>query len=785
GVTSVSVNLASEQAVVDLNPKKIGLGKVLEIISDAGFQVPTAHSEFIITGMTCANCAATIERTVNRTLNGIVRAGVNFAAERLTVESIPGEASSEDIRIAVKNAGYGAENVEDDPARADVETIARKKEIVTQTRKFIVGLLFSIPVFVLSMGRDFHLFGAWSHSIWVNWLFFVLATPVQFYTGWDYYVGGIKSLRNKSANMDVLVAAGSSVAYLYSVVVILFPDFGEHVYFETSSLIITLIKLGKLLEVRTKGKTGKAIKALIGLRPTTAFVFKNGVEKEVPLSQVQTGDIILVKPGGRIPVDGLVLEGTSAVNESMLSGEPFPVDKKPGDRVVGGTINAEGLLKFRATHVGAETALSQIIRLVREAQGSKAPIQAIADRVAAFFVPAVIGISIITFLVWWGITGDLVASMVRLVAVLVIACPCALGLATPTAIMAGTGKGAESGILFKNSQAIEKATRLRIVVFDKTGTLTMGKPSIADIVSFLPETLEENDLLKLAASVESGSEHPIGKAIAGEAKARRIPMVEPKEFKAMGGQGVSGRIDGNKILVGKPKWLIDNGVDLSFADEVIKRFQSQGKTVMILARDNHPLGVITVSDALKTESRDAVAALKSRNIQTIMLTGDTHQTANAIANQIGIREVFSEVLPEEKTAKIIMLKQEKQFVGMVGDGINDAPALAEADVGIAIGTGTDVAMETADIILSSGNLHGVHRAISLSRATMKTVHQNLFFAFFYNIILIPIAAGILAPFEYVPDFLRQLHPILAAMAMALSSISVVTNSLRLHRTAIE
>ncbi|MFH1102837.1 MAG: heavy metal translocating P-type ATPase [Pseudomonadota bacterium] len=785
GINAVNVNLASEQATVVWDQKQISIRKMLEHIADAGYNVPIARAEFAITGMTCANCAMNIERALHRAVNGIAGAVVNLATERLTVEYIPGETGVDEIRSAVREAGYGAELLEDSPDKEDVEAIARNAEIRDQTRKFVAGICFSLPLFILSMSRDFHVIGPWSHATWVNWLFFFMATPVQFYTGWDYYIGGLKSLKNKSANMDVLVAMGSSVAYFYSLGVLILPVLGDHVYFETSAVIITLIKLGKLLESRTKGKTGKAIKKLMGLRPKTAFVVRNGVEKEIPLTQVQAGDTILVRPGERIPVDGVVLEGDSAVDESMLSGEPIPVDKKPGDMLIGGTINAQGLMKFRATRVGKETALSQIIRLVQEAQGSKAPIQGVADRVAAVFVPAVIGIAAVTFLLWWGITGDFVPAMIRLVAVLVIACPCALGLATPTAIMAGTGKGAENGILFKNSQALETAAKLQTIVLDKTGTITMGKPSVADVLSLNSETMSETDLLQIAASVETGSEHPIGKAIVSAARERGIALFEPTGFKAAGGLGVFGQVKGKEIILGKPNWFIEMGIDLTAAKDRIDRLQSEGKTVMVLAQDKKPLGVIAVSDALKPESVEAIAMLNARNLKTVMLTGDNHQTAMAIATRVGIQDIFSEVRPEEKSDKVNALKKYGDRVGMVGDGINDAPALAQADVGIAIGTGTDVALETADIILSSGNLHGVHRAISLSRATMRVVRQNLFFAFLYNIILIPVAAGVLAPFDSAPAFLRQLHPILAALAMALSSISVVTNSLRLYGVDIE
>jgi Cu+-exporting ATPase len=577
---------------------------------------------------------------------------------------------------------------------------------------------------------------------------------------------------------------GSSVAYFYSIAVLMFPMVGDHVYFETSAVIITLIKLGKLLEARTKGKTGGAIRKLMGLSPKTAIILEKESEREVPLTMVNVDNVLIVRPGERIPVDGIVIEGNSAVDESMLTGEPIPVDKKKGDMVVGGTINGEGLLKFRATRVGKETALAQIIRLVQEAQGSKAPIQALADRVAAVFVPSVIGIACLTFFIWWGTTGEFVPSMIRLVAVLVIACPCALGLATPTAIMAGTGKGAEQGILFKNSEALERSTKLDTIVLDKTGTITEGKPSVTDIIPIHPLCKKDKDLLKLSASVEKGSEHPLGKAIVNAAKKMELYLLEPKNFKASGGMGVQAEIEGKLVLVGKPKWFQETGIHIDSVLKTIETLQTQGKTVMVVVQENEIYGLISVSDTVKPESAEAIHALHEQDLKTVMLTGDNIQTAHAISSQVNIDEIIAEVLPEEKSSEVKDIQKTGHMVGMVGDGINDAPALAQADIGFAIGTGTDVAIETADVILSRGSLTGIPKAIKISRATMNTIRQNLFWAFGYNVLLIPVAAGILQPFELFPMFLRQLHPILAAIAMALSSISVISNSLRLYRARI-
>jgi Cu+-exporting ATPase len=785
GVSAASVNFASERAAVTFDPKAARLTQIIAQIRGAGFAVPTARVELGLTGMSCANCAATIERTLNQKVPGVLQAAVNFASERAAVEYLPAAASVDELIAAVAGAGFGATAPDDTPEAEDAEAAARRREIAGQTRKFVAGLVCALPLFLLSMGRDFGLTGDWSHAAWVNWLFWALATPVQFYTGWDYYTGGFKSLRNRSANMDVLVAMGSSVAYFYSCAVLLDPGLGHHVYFETSAVIITLIKLGKMLESRSKGRTGGAIRKLIGLRPKTAFVIRNGAETEIPLSQVRVADLVLVRPGERIPVDGIVRAGESSVDESMLSGEPLPVDKQPGDTLVGGSINGEGLLTFEAKAVGRDTVLAQIIRLVQEAQGSKAPIQALADRVAAVFVPLIIALALGVFILWWVLGGDWVAALLRLVAVLVIACPCAMGLATPTAIMAGTGKGAERGILFKTSEALELASALTTVVLDKTGTITSGKPTVTDLVPMASGDGAERDLLHLAAAVEKGSEHPLGKAVVRAAADRGLALPIPAEFQSAGGRGVRGRIGATAVAVGKAAWIEGElGISMAAAAGHIQALQSQGKTVMAVARDNVLAGLIAVSDALKPDSAAAVAQLGGLGLKTVMVTGDNLETARAIAAQVGIDRVFAEVRPEEKALKIKEFQAAGEKVGMVGDGINDAPALAQADVGLAIGTGTDVAIESAGVILSSGSLSGIPRAIRLSRATLRTITQNLFWAFGYNLVLVPIAAGALYPFESLPAMLRQLHPILAALAMAFSSVSVVTNSLRLYRTPL-
>jgi Cu+-exporting ATPase len=737
-----------------------------------------------VTGMTCANCAANIERALNKKTPGVVTAAVNFAAERVSVTYDPALLSEEGIVAAIKKAGYGALPIDTSEAAGDSEAAARRAEITNQTRKFLIGVLFALPLFLLSMSRDFGLLGVWSHGPWVNWLFLALATPVQFYTGFDFYTGGWNSLRNKSANMDVLVAMGSSVPYGYSLAVLFFPFLGHHVYFETSAVIITLIKLGKLLEARTKGQTGNAIRKLAGLRPRTAAVIRQGAETAVPLAEVAVGDVVIVRPGERIPVDGVISKGVSAVDESMLTGEPVPVDRTPGDRVTGGTVNGQGLLTLTATAVGADTVLSQIIRMVQEAQGGKAPIQALADRVAAVFVPAVMIIALITFTAWWAATGNGVTAMVRLVAVLVIACPCALGLATPTAIMAGTGRAAENGVLFRGGESMEGLSRVDTIVFDKTGTLTEGKPSVGDVFPAAAGGSDAGELLRLAASAEKGSEHPVGRAVVDEAVRRSLVLDDPESFEAVSGMGVMARVSGCKVMAGRLDWFSDQGLDISPLLESAAGYQSQGKTVLAVFADGRPRGLISVADKLKPEAPAVVARLKASGLKVAMLTGDNSQTAKQIALAAGIERVLADIRPDEKAGEVQRLRQEGAKVAMVGDGINDAPALARADAGIAIGTGTDVAMEAADVVLSGAGLEGVLRALAVSRETMTTIRQNLFWAFGYNVVLIPVAAGALYPLAVMPDFLRHLHPIMAALAMAASSLFVVGNSLRLYKRSM-
>ena len=785
GVKAVNVNFATETADVSYDNTVTSLSDIVSQIEKAGYGAVTRQIELPVTGMTCANCVATIERILNNKIPGIIKADVNFAAEQARIEYVPEVTAPDQIVSVLEKAGYGAilpESAENPETAADA---ARNAEVRHQAITFFVGMVFTLPLFVLSMGRDMGFFGTWALHPAMSWGFLLLATPVQFYTGKDYYVGAFKSLVNKSANMDVLVAMGSSAAYFYSLAVLLVPDFGDHVYFETSAVIITLIKLGKLLETRAKRKTGGAIRKLMSLRPDTASVISDGIEKEIPVSRVKAGDMIIVRPGGQIPVDGMVTEGRSSVDEAMFSGEPLPVDKKTGDSVTGGTLNREGVITFQATRVGRDTALARIIKLVSDAQGSKAPIQDLADRVAAVFVPLVLVTALITFIVWWTVTGDFVPAMIRMVAVLVIACPCALGLATPTAMMAGMGKGAELGILFKNSESLETAAQLKTIVMDKTGTITYGKPVVHDIIPIAPVCDNADTLLQLAASVESKSEHPVGQAIVRSYADRQPDLLPVDNFVSHGGSGVEATIHNQSVKIGRPDWLNAMGIDLSDVEEQIEAMRQKARTVVGVIKENRLYGLISVADEIKPDSGQAIRQLLDQGLHLVMITGDNLTAAGVVARQLSIDQVMADVMPENKATHVAELRKIHASVGMVGDGINDAPALAEADIGFAIGSGTDVAIESADVILSGGSLTGISRAMNLSRSTMRTVRQNLFWAFGYNIILIPVAAGVLAPVSGVPQFLQQLHPMLAALAMSLSSVSVVSNSLLLYRVKIK
>lgn len=774
GVEQVSVNLSSERATVEFQPEQVGIPDVVGRIQKAGYGVAEGDAEFILTREIDPNDVRVIEKSL-KSIEGINKTNVNLANNKVMISYIPTLVNQAEIRKRLVEIGFPV--LEKEGEEVDAEALAHEREIAHQRKLLITGIIFTVPLFILSMANDLGFLPlSIQESSWLNWVMLALATPVQFYVGRDYYVGAYKSLRNRSANMDVLIALGSSVAYFYSLIVTL-GFLNGHVYFETSAMIITLIRLGKYLEARAKGRTSEAVKKLVSLQVRNARVLRGGQEVEIKTEDVRLGDIVLVKPGEKIPVDGVILSGRTTLDESMLTGESIPVEKGQGDQVIGSTLNKSGLIQFEAIKVGKDTTLAQIVRLVEEAQGSKAPIQKLADRVSEYFVPAVILIAIGTFLYWFffqpaGMAGmentAFTTALINMVAVLVIACPCAMGLATPTAIMVGTGRGAEMGILIRSGEALQVAGSADTVVLDKTGTITRGQPVVTDLVS-LNEKFTPNEVLKFAASVEKGSEHPLGEALVAEAGNLNLQLENPLGFQSIPGLGVNAEVAGHSIKVGNSKYLDSFLVNIPDARTQIARMQSEAKTTVLVVIDEILSGVIGIADEVKSDSYEAIADLAKLKLSVVMLTGDNNATALEIARKVNIPEVISDVLPDGKNEQIKSIQLQKRVVIMVGDGINDAPALAQADVGMAIGTGTEVAIASAAITLISGSLKSVARAVKLSRKTLRVIKENLFWAFVYNIILIPVA------------MMGKLNPMLAAAAMAFSSVFVVTNSLRLRK----
>ncbi|WP_416234444.1 heavy metal translocating P-type ATPase [Paenibacillus sp. JNUCC31] len=789
GVNQANVNLAIEQATVSYDPKTTNINALRDKVEALGYGTVTESVDLDITGMTCASCSARIEKGLSR-LPGVSRANVNLALETGHVEFAAGALKASDITAKIKQLGYGAELQQ---TQEDTQSV-RERELQRKKWKWMISALLSLPLLWAMVGHFSFASWIWVPDLFMNpWFQLVLATPVQFVIGWQFYVGAYKALRNGSANMDVLVSLGTSAAFFYSLYLTLTSgntastmlDHGGagmataamptvELYYETSAVLITLILLGKWLEAVAKGRSSQAIKSLIELAPREARVIRDGQEVIIPSAYVAVGDLVLVKPGDSIPVDGVVEEGQSSVDESMLSGESLPVDKKPGDAVTGATLNKNGVLRLRATRVGSDTALSQIIKVVEQAQGSKAPIQRIADVISGIFVPIVVGIAAVTFLIWYlfASPGDFAGSLEKAIAVLVIACPCALGLATPTSIMAGSGRAAEYGVLFKGGEHLESAQQIQTVVLDKTGTVTQGKPVLTDVVT-APEWTEA-ELLQRVGAAEQSSEHPLAEAIVEGIRGKGLELTQPEQFENIPGYGVRARVQGQEILVGTRRLLMDAKVSVS--EDIMQQMnnlEEQGRTAMLIAVDGQWAGIVAVADTIKETSREAIGRLQAMGIDVIMITGDNERTARAVAEQAGIGKVLAEVLPEGKATEVKKLQESGLKVAMVGDGINDAPALATADIGMAIGTGTDVAMEAADITLMRGDLNSIADAIEMSRRTMGNIKQNLFWALGYNVIGIPIAAvGFLAPW-------------LAGAAMAFSSVSVVLNSLRLQRMKLK
>ena len=795
GVGSAKVNLATETATVHYDPEHASLDSFAKAVQDAGYQVPLATEIFNVKGMTCASCVGRVEKAL-RQVPGVSDVTVNLASEKATVEHFPGVVTFEDLSQAVHQAGYTL--VRSQTTSEESTSKEKQDERKELFQRIVVSGLAGVCIMLASMNLIPGLNSVSTQARFL--LLLVVTTPVLFWAGAPIYQAAWNAAIHKTVNMNTLIAIGTLAAYVYSVVATLTPSFFERgglqaeVYYDTAIMIIVLILFGRYLEAGAKSRTSAAIKKLMGLRPSTARIRRNNQEEDIPVDLVNSGDLIVIRPGDRIPVDGVVLEGYSSIDEAMLTGESLPVEKEPEAKVYAGTINKNGSFSFTASAVGKNTALARIVQLVQEAQGSRAPIQRFADQVASIFVPTVIGVAFVAFLVWLfiGPSPAFTFALLAFIAVLIIACPCALGLATPTAVMVGTGRGADQGILIRNAEALETAHRIDTVVLDKTGTLTLGVPRVTDVVS---QDLSENELVRIAASLERRSEHPLAQAVVDYAKEKALSLEEPINFSATPGQGVQGAIAGASVFIGNRKLMTERSFDLDGLDETVNAFANSGKTPTLVAIDGRVTGVLAIADTIRPEAKEAIKAMHGADLEVVMITGDNRRAAEAIAAELGIDRVLAEVLPDQKAAEVKKLQTEGKRVAMVGDGINDAPALAQADIGIAIGTGTDVAMETAHITLMSGDVRGVVKALKLSKATMRTIYQNLFWAFGYNVALIPVAAGVLYPvfsaFGGVPDSLTFifgergfLNPMLAAAAMAMSSVSVVFNSLRLKNVSL-
>lgn len=794
GALKASVVFGSEIASVNYDPAVNSPRQIIATIETLGFEVPREKSVFPVEGMTCASCVSRVEKKL-LSLDGVIDAQVNLASERAAVEYFDSRIGIGDFRAALGKIGYSIPMQEAGQiSQRDREEERHKREISLLAWKFGVSAVLSVLIFLVGMPGMLPFLSQISPAQ-NRWLLFILTTPVQFWAGWQFYKGAWTGFRHGYADMNTLIAVGTSAAYLYSVFAVLFPsvvrtlDESVPVYFDTAAMIITLVLLGRFLEARAKGHASDAIKKLIGLQPKTARILRDEEEIEIPISQVVVGDIVAIRPGEKVPVDGVITKGTTSIDESMITGESVPVEKKQGDEVIGSSVNKTGYFTIRATRLGRDSVLANIIKLVEDAQGSKAPVQRLADKVAGIFVPTVIGIACLAFLIWWTLgetmtalpTDPFLFAMMIFIAVMIIACPCALGLATPTAIMVGTGKGAELGILIKGGEVLEQVQRLDTIVFDKTGTLTKGEPSVTDVFIDPENKISAEDFLVLAASLEKGSEHPLGQAVVFEARRRKLKLKDISNFKALPGFGLRAEVEGAEVVMGSLKLMDSEGIDYSRLLAKAETFSRQGKTPMLLsvgrtAAGRIAAGIIAVADTVRPEAKSAVRRLQARGLDVVMMTGDNPYTAKAVGGELGITTILSEVLPGGKAEEIKKLMQKGRFVAMVGDGINDAPALAQANIGIALGSGTDIAMEASDITLMTKDLNAVASAIELSRQTMRKIKQNLFWAFFYNILGIPIAAGVL-----YPQYGILLKPLYAAAAMAFSSVSVVSNSLLLKR----